>query len=188
MIASAPGWLERHEVSDMVFVDDGRVDDPGVVSSVRDHEPASGDLHLCTVGTPRVRAELLEVLAARGAELASFVHPSVVRFSPTAWPVGTIAYPHVTVSCDVVLGAAPFLSTGATLGHDVSVGDHVTISGAVQLLGGSHVGDRAFLGAGAVVLPRARVSADATVGAGSVVLRRVPRGRTVFGVPALPVD
>jgi serine acetyltransferase len=80
------------------------------------------------------------------------------------------------------------LLTSAVLGHDVVVGDVVTVCGGAHLLGGVRVGDRAFVATGAVVHPGGEVGASSRVGAGSVVLRRVRPETTVFGVPAVLIS
>ena len=50
------------------------------------------------------------------------------------------------------------------------------------------IGDRVDIGAGACVLGAVTVGDDCVIGANSVVTRDLPRGCTVFGVPARPVS
>lgn len=187
LVRTCPTWLERHGVTEIVFIDDV-VTGPDVVSTVQQYEPRPSDLVLCTVNTTRARRDLTRLLAERGATFTTFVHDSAVVFDGALLGPGAIVYPNVVITAPVTIGAHAFISTGAVIAHDVVVGDHVTLCGYAQLLGHVVVGDRAYIGSSATLLPRARVGVDATVGASSLVVRRVADAVTVFGVPALVIS
>ena len=76
------------------------------------------------------------------------------------------------------------------IGNDVHI-RHNTTFGLVSRqegMGKPIIGDRVDIGAGACIVGGVTVADDCVVGANSVVTRDLPRGATVFGVPARPVN
>lgn len=190
LIRTSPRFLAAEQIDEIVFVDDvadrtGLPELPApIVSTVDDYRPADHDVVLCTIGEPRSRAAVVRRLEAVGARFTTFVHDTALLLPGASVGAGSVVYPFVVVSPDVIVGRFAWLSIGSVLGHDVTVGDVVTLSSTSQVLGGVTVGDRTFVACGAIVVPGVEVGADARIGAGSVVLRRVTPGTTVFGTPA----
>lgn len=85
---------------------------------------------------------------------------------------------HVTVHTgtvqDTKVGSGGLFMVGAHLAHDVQVGDHVTLSNAVQIAGHVIIEDHATFGGLAGVAQRVRVGESAFVAAGAMCEEDVP--------------
>lgn len=75
----------------------------------------------------------------------------------------------------------------AIIGYDATLLCHEFLQDEVRI-GPVRIGERAMVGAGAIILPGIHIGADARIAANSLVDQDVPRGATVAGVPARPVD
>jgi sugar O-acyltransferase (sialic acid O-acetyltransferase NeuD family) len=156
----------------------------GYLGSIADFNPEPGDRFLMAIGTPSIKERVAAMLAARGAQFATLVHPSAVVAGSAKIELGTTLCPLSLVSADAVIGRFVSVNALSSVGHDVRVGDYSTLSAHVDLTGSVQVGERVMIGSGAKVLPRVKVGASAKIGAGSVVYRNVAAGRSVFAAPA----
>ncbi len=137
------------------------------------------------IGDNETRIRIARELEARGARLASAIHP-LAMISPSA-----ITGKHVIIGARVmvcvhaVLGDHSVLSPGSIIEHDNQLGIGVFLDPAVRLAGGVSVDDLAHLGIGACVIPGRRVGRQAIVEPGAVVITDVTPGTRVGGVPAV---
>ncbi|WP_436775639.1 hypothetical protein [Yinghuangia sp. YIM S09857] len=82
------------------------------------------------------------------------------------------------------IGDDCYLLVRSHVGHDVTLGDNVTLSCAVQLGGHTSVGAYANIGMGATVHQFGRIGPGAMVGMGASVRREVPPFSITVGNPA----
>ncbi len=187
---TSPQWMERNTVGSIVFVDDGiptvPVDAP-LISTIADYVPEPNDLAICSIGSPAVRQRIVAALETRGVQFATFVHDRALVVTNAGMGPGAVVCPGVIVTTHVSLGRHVHINLNSTIGHDVVIGDFVTISPGCHLGGFSGLAQGVFLGTGAVILPAKKVAADAVVGAGAVVVRDVLADTTVVGNPARPL-
>ena len=74
------------------------------------------------------------------------------------------------------------------LGHDVVIGDAVSIECFVFVGGFCKVGDMSTLHTRATIIPQMSVGNNVIVGVGSVVMRNFKNDVSIFGYPAKVLD
>ncbi|UWG50000.1 hypothetical protein AArcCO_0678 [Halalkaliarchaeum sp. AArc-CO] len=105
--------------------------------------------------------------------------------------------PRLRLACDIEHTQLPIstfiphpvgitIASCAEIGHDVRIGQNVTIG--MKDGGCPTICDGAEIHTGAVVIGGVRVGEEAVVGANAVVLDDVPDGVTVVGVPARKIE
>lgn len=169
----------------------------GTAGSVVDGWPILGDLDwleghagislVCGVGAPALRRRLARRAADFGARFESLVHPRAVIDPRASVGEGSVIQAGCVVTSGARLGFHVHLNVGATVSHDCTLDDYVTLAPGVHAAGGAAFGEGCDVGVGASILPRRRVGAWSVVGGGAVVARDVPRDTVAVGVPARPL-
>lgn len=136
------------------------------------------------IGDNALRAEKIELLGCRGAELVNIIAPSAVISSGTNILLGTVIMPQVSVGYGAMIGSGSILNTASTIDHDSILGNSVHVGPGAHLAGEVIVGDGGWVGIGAVISNQVTIGKNAIVGAGSVVISDVEAHSTVVGVPA----
>lgn len=139
---------------------------------------------IVAIGDNAVRHSWNERLVARGANLATIIHPRAVISKGALVGAGTVVMAGAVLNDGACTGLACIINTTAVVDHDTKLGDAVHVSPNAILSGSVTLGSRVWIGAGAVVKNGILIEDDVVVGLGSAVLRNVPRGMTVVGVPA----
>jgi sugar O-acyltransferase (sialic acid O-acetyltransferase NeuD family) len=148
------------------------------------YEPRSEELLAVGLGEPRPRAELAAELLARGARLATVIHPTA-WVAPTAQlGEGVVIAPFAFVGPGAQIDDLTVLNTHASVGHDSVVGRCCVLSPYAAIGGWARLEAEAYLATHAVVTPRKTVGTGSSVSAGSVVFRDVPAGSLAVGNPA----
>ena len=142
----------------------------------------------CAVGTPKVSRALIRRALDMNLQFVSALSP-LASISPSAKiGRGVIVFPHVFVSCDVVIGNFVTLNVASTVSHDAKVGDFSNVSPGAHLAGNVSLGTGSFIGMGCNIIQGRSVGGWSVVGAGAVVLDDVPPRVTAVGVPARVVN
>lgn len=94
----------------------------------------------------------------------------------------------VMVGADAKISNHCIINSGAIIDHEAVLDDFVQIGAGSIINTGVHIGAEAFIGTGVTVVSGVTIGEGARVGAGSVVITDVPKGQTVFGNPAKPVE
>ena len=189
------GWLAEelgHQV--VAFIDDGaRVDQilAGVPVVTLDQFVASfPEVPVAmAIGSPSDRESATGAATSVGLELATLVHPSVMRSERVSIGEASVVFPGSIITTDADIGGNVQVNLACTISHDVTIGEFCTLAPGVHIAGGVLLGRRVIIGAGAVIINSTAdrpisIGDDAVVGAGAVVTRAVEPGTTVVGVPA----
>jgi sugar O-acyltransferase (sialic acid O-acetyltransferase NeuD family) len=170
-----------------VLGDSGRLEDPDLL---RDHAVvlAFGIIGEDPVLANRRRRELGDRLLARGGELATVVHPSVVVSSRAEIGVGTTVSSGAVIVTGARIGRNCMVHTVAIVDHDCVVEHGAQVGPMVTLCGGSRCREDSFLGVGVSVRPGLTVGARTRVGMQAGVLTDLPADVLAWGTPARPVE
>jgi sugar O-acyltransferase (sialic acid O-acetyltransferase NeuD family) len=137
------------------------------------------------IGASGTRREVdTRLRAAGGKSCVALVHPAANIGPDVDLAEGCVVFAGVTITTNVRIGRHSHFNLGATISHDVRIGNFVTIAPLSSVSGNVTICDEVDFGTGARVLPGVNVGAGATLAAGAVVTRDVDAGSTVVGVPA----
>ena len=145
------------------------------------------------IGTPAAREAVMDRAAALGFRTETFVHPNVRTSRWVEMGDGAVICAGNILTTNIELGRHVQINLDCTIGHDVRMGDFVTLAPGVHVSGWVHFGNRVYVGTGAVIVNGTsdapiEIADDAIIGAGACVTRSVESGLTVVGVPAKPLQ
>jgi sugar O-acyltransferase (sialic acid O-acetyltransferase NeuD family) len=174
----------------LCFVDDNidRMSAAGLVlaslGSIQGYILQPEDEIVFSIANPRTRKHIVSTLISQNCNVASFVHPSVLRSFTSTIGTGCILLPYSILSENAHVGDYTIVNCYSSVGHDTRIGSYVTISSHVDITGHCVVEDEAFLASGSRILPGKRVGVRSVVGAGAVASRSVPDGNTLYATPS----
>lgn len=155
-----------------------------ILATPETHRFEGDDRVVVAIPEPAKRRVMVELLAARGAQFITLIHPTATLGLNSTWGVGCVFGPNIHITTNVRIGDHVIIDYHAGIGHDAVIGSFATIQAHGGMMGGAILETGAILGVCATLVPHAQVGADAVVGPSSVVLRSVDAGTTVLGVPA----
>lgn len=97
---------------------------------------------------------------------------------------GTVICAGTILTVDIEIGRHVIINLDCTLGHDVQIGDFVTMYPSVNVSGNTVLGECVELGTGMQIIQGKKITPQAIVGAGSVVVRDIEESGTYVGCPA----
>jgi sugar O-acyltransferase (sialic acid O-acetyltransferase NeuD family) len=141
------------------------------------------------IANPNTRAEISKAMENAGCIPLTVISSTANLFNSVSIGIGSVVFPNTTISTETNLGSYVIVNSQSYIGHNVHLGDYVTISPGVTICGFVNVKKMAFLGAGSCVMPGTKdlpklVGDSSLVGLGAVVVESVNDGETVIGNPA----
>lgn len=144
------------------------------------------------IGNPIVRERLMKKAAGKGFGFETLVHSQVEMSKWVEVGIGTVICGGSILTTNIHIGEHVHINLNCTIGHDVVLGDFVTLAPGVHISGCVQCGRRVYIGTGAVIINGTQdkpivIGDDVVVGAGACVTRSIPTGQAWGGVPAVPL-
>ncbi len=178
-----PKWNIKGFLDDTENPLSGKECDYGVAGTIVDYQPKPDDVLLMGISNPADKRKLALMLKARGAVFDTMVHPWANLGNHNEIGEGNVFYAAFGMTVNCKIGNFCTLLT-ACLGHDVQIGDYVTVSSHTNIMGRVKIGKGAFIGGNVGIGPGVAIGEGAYVCLGSMVLEDVPAGAKVLGNPA----
>ncbi len=156
----------------------------GIIGSIVDYEVQANDRFLLAIGDVDGRKKVANLLKQRGAEFLSLIHPSAVCSRYAKWGEGLILYRLAGLSTCAKVGDFCLINSGASVGHDVSIGNYSVLCPYAAVGGGTVIEDECFISTHATIAPRLTIGKNSCISANVFVSRKVPENSFVAGVPA----
>lgn len=157
---------------------------PPVLAAVEDYQILNGDVFVCALGDPEYKQRYVDIIAAKGGQFVSVVHPTAYVGHNVKIGDGSIICPNATITNDTILGEHVILNVGASINHDNRIGAFSTICPGCRLAGRVTIGKYVFVGTGALLIPDVTLGDNVYVAAGATVTKSFESGR-LMGVPAV---
>ena len=140
---------------------------------------------VCAVGASKTRKQIIERFG--GYRFATLIDPSVEMSDLVEIGEGTIICAHTILTVNIKIGRHVIINLDCTIGHDVVLGDYVTLYPSVNVSGITQYGECVELGTGSQIIQGKMVGKGTIVGAGSVVVKDLPEECTAVGAPCKPI-
>jgi len=140
------------------------------------------------IGNPRVRIKVARRMAAEGdPRFATLIHKSCIAGPECKFAAGSIICAGCVLTTNINIGRHSIVNIGSTVGHDVNIGDFVTIAPNVSISGCVNLENGSEIGTAAAVRQGITIGAGGMLGMGSTLTKMISDNRFYFGVPAKPV-
>jgi sugar O-acyltransferase (sialic acid O-acetyltransferase NeuD family) len=146
---------------------------------------------LAVPGSPtsfRSRKEVITGLGLNSERFACVIHPAatVAPWAKIGYNVLIMAGVVITSNC--VIGNHVCILPNTVIHHDVIIGDWSLIGSNVTIAGGANIEDNCYIGSGSSIRNGLNLGTGALLGLGCTLINDVPRGATVVGNPARPIQ
>lgn len=178
-------WIDARRMPFAVagFLDDDNVGD-NILGTIKGHNPSGQASYLTCLGEGSSRQTVRKQIEACGGRFATLVSPDAMTATPLNHSLNSIFLGACSISSTVILGSDLLVQGFAVIGHDVRIGDGVTVSSHAFIGGWATLEPFCTIHPHAVILPHVTIGKGAVIGAGAVVIKDVSPYTTVFGSPA----
>ncbi len=140
------------------------------------------------IGNPRVRRKVVQRMEAQGKPFFGILVHNSCMFGPKCrFEDGAIVCAGCILTTNIRIGSHAIVNIGSTVGHDVDIGNYVTIAPNVSISGCVSLADGVEIGTAAAIRQGISVGKGAMLGMGSTLTKNIPDNHFYFGVPAKPV-
>lgn len=139
-----------------------------------------------SVGTPKIKKQIVEKLCNPHISYPTLIHPNVV--------IGDTDYVKIGKGCIICAGSVittnieikdfVILNLECTVGHDTVIKDYAAFMPSCNISGEVLIGEGVYCGTGVKIINQTSIGEYAIVGAGAVVTNPLPAYCTAVGVPA----
>ena len=158
--------------------------DGEILGNTEDYNIQLNDVFVCTIGDSRIKENVINNLAKRGAKFINVIHQSAILFNNIQLASGIIVSPNCVISNSARIHAHVSVNLFCSIGHDAEIGEFSVISSHCDITGYVRLGKGVFLGSSVSIIPKVVLADYIKVGAGGVVLRSIRKSGTYIGNPA----
>lgn len=158
---------------------------PPILGIEDDYLIQPNDVFTCSIGDVHLKKIVCEKMKARGAKFQTLIFNNVQIRENVVIGEGTVIDSYAHIGSDVVIGENCLIQAFASVAHDCIIGDYSRIDVRCLLVGGVVVGNSVTIHSNAIISHHVVVEDNATVAALSFVIRKVKKGATVLGNPAI---
>ena len=149
-------------------------------------------LMVVAIGNPVHREIVVKKALDSGFAFATIIHEETKKSEWVGIGEGTIICAGNIMTTNIIIGRHVQINLGCTIGHDVIMGDYVTLAPGVHISGRVQIGKRVYIGTGAVIIEGTTnksvvIEDDVIIGAGACVTTSLYTKQTYVGVPAKPI-
>jgi sugar O-acyltransferase (sialic acid O-acetyltransferase NeuD family) len=138
---------------------------------------------IISIANPQIKAVISQKLDGI-VTWENIIHPTAQLSPYIALGIGVLVQAFVNISANTTIGNHTMINNHTSVGHDVILGDFVSVMVNVTLSGHVNIKEYGYLGSSATILPGITIGENACVGAGAVVTHDLPPNCTAIGVPA----
>lgn len=166
-------------LEEVAFYDD-RSDIPDLVygfpvfrdeKTVIDFFKKTGPSFIAAVGNNRLREKVTQRFEKLGGVYVSLISSKACISKLTSLEQPIFIQPFVTLAHHVIAGKGCTLHANSVIGHDVILGNFVSVATLTTLIGPCEIGDYSFIGTQCLVMPGVKIGKHVVVGARSTVRR-----------------
>ncbi|MFM6929674.1 MAG: acetyltransferase [Bdellovibrio sp.] len=155
-----------------------------IVGGIKDCDRYLDSQFIVALGSSRSRVKIVEVLKSRDVKFATVIDPDAMVDASVIVGEGTLICAGVICTTNIQIGKHCILNRLATLGHDVKLGDFVSIAPSATVSGNVNIAEIVEIGAGAVIKEKIEIKRESILGMGAVVLKDIPTRQVWVGNPA----
>ncbi len=143
---------------------------------------------VCAIGSAHVRKKVIEKVSRyENVHFATVIDPSVLMSPSVKIQEGSIICAGTILTVDISIGKHVIINLDCTVGHDVVMGDYVTLYPSANVSGCVTLEREVEIGTGAQIIQGKKILQRTIVGAGAVVTKDLPSNCTAVGAPACPI-
>ncbi|MGB0895406.1 MAG: acetyltransferase [Parashewanella sp.] len=140
---------------------------------------------IVAIGNPRVRARVVNRIESLiEPNYATLIHPSVKYSNTVQFSEGCMICAGTILTTDVKVGRHVILNLNVTVGHEVDLGNFVTVAPMAAISGNVFVNDISEIGTGACIKQGLIIEHGSMLGMGGVLTKNIPANTVFAGNPA----
>lgn len=186
-IKAGKNWKIEGFLDDNLNALDNYNYDIKIIGKISEYKPKQNDRFILAIANPLLKKKFTENLLERNFIFETLIHPTALIGNNVKIGTGCIFAPFSIATCDCQIGNFVTVNCSSGFGHNSKCGDFSTLSASCDVTGFVELGEGVFMGSRSTIHPKRKIGNWAKIGLGSGVVTNVKDGKSVIGVPAMPI-
>ena len=143
------------------------------IEEVREYLQKKSNTFISAIGNNRIRGKLTDRFEKIGGKLVSAISRRACLSTLNEIKNEVVIQPFVSVAHNVTFGKSCVIHANSVIGHDIILGNYVSVATLTTLIGPCEIGDYTFIGTNCTIMPGIKIGKNVIVGAGSIVNRNL---------------